>query len=121
MRPIRHHPQFNLLLAEIGLPEVKGRHARTGNGRHFAPNSAPGVTRGRTSPRRNATENIVNELRLMKVTPHVAQDKSVRRGRSKRIEEAFGWIKTIARQDKTKFRGRDPCRGEATLPRHCRL
>ena len=25
----------------------------------------------------------------------------------KRIEEAFGWIKTIAGQDKTKFRGRD--------------
>ena len=25
----------------------------------------------------------------------------------KRIEEAFGWIKTIAGQDKTRFRGRD--------------
>ena len=25
----------------------------------------------------------------------------------KQIEEAFGWIKTIAGQDKTKFRGRD--------------
>jgi hypothetical protein len=25
----------------------------------------------------------------------------------KRIEEAFGWIKTIAGQDKTKFRGRE--------------
>ncbi|MFC5423267.1 transposase, partial [Bosea eneae] len=25
----------------------------------------------------------------------------------KRIEEAFGWIKTVAGQDKTKFRGRD--------------
>ena len=24
----------------------------------------------------------------------------------KRIEEAFGWIKTVARQEKTKFRGR---------------
>ena len=24
----------------------------------------------------------------------------------KQIEEAFGWIKTIAGQDKTKFRGR---------------
>ena len=60
----------------------------------------------------------------MKVTPHVAQNI---RGRSsaidgrtprhagygvsqrirKRIEEAFGWIKTVAGQDKTKFRGRD--------------
>ncbi len=69
-------------------------------------------------------EDFVNELRSMKVTPHVAQNTS---GRSstidrrttrhggyavsqrirKRIEEAFGWIKTIAGQDKTKFRGRD--------------
>ena len=25
----------------------------------------------------------------------------------KRIEQAFGWIKNVAGQDKTKFRGRD--------------
>ena len=60
----------------------------------------------------------------MKVTPHVAQNVNGRRsaidGRTtrhpgyevslrirKRIEEAFGWIKTVAGQDKTKFRGRD--------------
>jgi transposase len=69
-------------------------------------------------------EDFVNELRSMRVTPHVAQNTS---GRSsaidrrttrhggyavsqrirKRIEEAFGWIKTIAGQEKTKFRGRD--------------
>ena len=68
-------------------------------------------------------EDFVNELRSMTVTPHVAQNTS---GRSsaidarttrhggyavsqrvrKRIEEAFGWIKTAARQEKTKFRGR---------------
>ena len=69
-------------------------------------------------------EDFVNELRSMRVTPHVAQNTSGRRsaidGRTtghrgyavsqrirKRIEEAFGWIKTIAGQDKTKFRGRD--------------
>ncbi len=68
--------------------------------------------------------DFVNELRSMRVTPHVAQNTSGRRsaidGRTtrhrgygvslrarKRIEEAFGWIKTIARQDKTRFRGRD--------------
>jgi hypothetical protein len=69
-------------------------------------------------------EDFVNELRSMNVTPHVAQNTS---GRSsaidarttrhggyavsqrirKRIEEAFGWIKTIAGQEKTSFRGRD--------------
>jgi len=70
------------------------------------------------------TEDFVNELRSMGVTPHVAQNISGRRsaidGRTtrhggyvasqrirKRIEEAFGWIKTVAGQDKTKFRGRD--------------
>jgi len=70
------------------------------------------------------TEDFVNELRSMKVTPHVARNTSGRRsaidGRTtrhggyavsqrirKRIEEAFGWIKTVAGQDKTKFRGRD--------------
>lgn len=68
--------------------------------------------------------DFVNELRSMRVTPHVAQNTRGRRsaidGRTtrhagygvslrirKRIEEAFGWIKTIAGQDKTKFRGRD--------------
>jgi transposase len=69
-------------------------------------------------------EDFINELRAMNVTPHVAQNTS---GRSsaidrrttrhagyavsqcirKRIEEAFGWIKTIAGQEKTKFRGRE--------------
>ena len=70
------------------------------------------------------TEDFVNELRSMKVTPHVAQNISGRRsaidGRTtrhggyaasqrirKRIEEAFGWIKMVAGQDKTRFRGRD--------------
>ncbi len=58
----------------------------------------------------------------MRVTPHVAQNTSGRRsaidGRTtrhagyrvsqrirKRIEEAFGWIKTVAGQEKTWFRG----------------
>jgi hypothetical protein len=69
-------------------------------------------------------EDFVNELRAMKVTPHVAQNA---RGRNsaidarttrhagyaisqrirKKIEEGFGWIKTIAGQEQTRFRGRD--------------
>jgi transposase len=69
-------------------------------------------------------EDFVNELRSMNVTPHVAQNTSGRSsaidGRTtrhtgyvvsqrirKRIEEAFGWIKTVGGQNKTKFRGRD--------------
>jgi len=69
-------------------------------------------------------EDFVNELRSMNVTPHVAQNTSGRSsaidGRTtrhggyavsqrirKRIEEAFGWIKMVAGQEKTSFRGRD--------------
>jgi transposase len=69
-------------------------------------------------------EDFVNELKSMNVRPHVAQNTNGRRsaidGRTtrhagygmsqkirKRIEEGFGWIKTIAGQRKTRFRGRD--------------
>jgi len=72
----------------------------------------------------NDAEDFVNELRSMNATPHVAQNTSGRSsaidGRTtrhagyavsqrirKRIEEAFGWIKTVAGQRKTRFRGRD--------------
>jgi hypothetical protein len=67
-------------------------------------------------------EDFVNELRAMRVTPHVAQNVSGRRSAidrrttrhggylvsqriRKRIEEAFGWVKTVAGQEKTRFRG----------------
>jgi IS5 family transposase len=67
-------------------------------------------------------QDFVNELRSMNVTPHVARNTSGRAsaidGRTtrhrgyaasqrirKRIEEAFGWIKTVAGQDKTRFTG----------------
>jgi IS5 family transposase len=69
-------------------------------------------------------EDFVNELRSMNATPHVAQNANGRSsaidGRTtrhagyavsqrirKRIEEAFGWIKTVAGQERTKFRGRE--------------
>jgi hypothetical protein len=66
--------------------------------------------------------DFVEELRTLNVRPHVAQNTSGRRsaidkrttrhpgyGKSqrlrKRIEEAFGWIKTVAGLRKTKLRG----------------
>jgi transposase len=69
-------------------------------------------------------EDFVNELRSMNATPHVAQNMNGRAsaidGRTtrhagyivsqrirKRIEEVFGWIKTVAGHARTKFRGRD--------------
>ncbi|WPP06185.1 IS5 family transposase [Methylocella tundrae] len=65
---------------------------------------------------------FVNELRSMNVRPHVAQNNNGRRSAidrrttrhpgyavsqriRKRIEEAFGWMKTVAGQRKTRFRG----------------
>jgi IS5 family transposase len=63
-------------------------------------------------------EDFVNELRSMNVRPHVAQNDNGRRTTRhvsyamtqkirKRIEEGFGWIKTVGGQRKTKFKGRD--------------
>ena len=69
-------------------------------------------------------EDFVNELRSLNVRPHVAQNDNGRRSAidkrttrhpgyamsqriRKRIEEAFGWIKTTAGRRKTRFRGRD--------------
>ena len=67
-------------------------------------------------------KEFVQDLRARRVTPHVAQHTTGRRsaidGRTtrhagyelsqrarKRIEEAFGWLKTVAGQRKTRFRG----------------
>ena len=68
------------------------------------------------------TQELVRNLRDMKVTPHVAQNNTNRRsaidGRTtqhpgyaisqkkrKRIEESFGWMKTIGMLKKVKLRG----------------
>lgn len=78
----------------------------------------PGADRG------DDAADFVEELRTLNIRPHVAQNTT--RPRSaidrrtthhpgcaasqrarKRIEEAFGWIKTVAGQDKTRFRGRE--------------
>ena len=66
--------------------------------------------------------DFVEELRERSVTPHLAQNLSGRRSAidrrttrhpgyavslriRKRIEEVFGWVKSSARQGKTRFRG----------------
>jgi transposase len=68
------------------------------------------------------TRGFVAAMRAMKVTPHVAQNDTNRRSaiddrttrhdgyaisqrKRKRVEEVFGWVKTIALQRKTRFRG----------------
>ena len=69
------------------------------------------------------TADFVEELRTINVRPHVAQNTTRRRSAidrrttrhpgykasqriRKRIEEAFGWIKTVAGLRKTKLKGR---------------
>lgn len=70
------------------------------------------------------TQDFVQELRELQVTPHVAQNNKNRRsaidGRTtrhpgyqvsqrkrKRIEEIFGWLKTIGLMNKLRHRGRE--------------
>lgn len=70
------------------------------------------------------TRDFVKKLRALEITPHVAQNTSKRQsaidGRTtrheghalsqrkrKRVEEVFGWLKTVALQRKTRFRGPD--------------
>jgi len=68
------------------------------------------------------TRGFVEATRALHVTPHVAQNNSHRRSaiderttrhdgyavsqrKRKRVEEVFGWMKTVALQRKTRFRG----------------
>lgn len=70
------------------------------------------------------TRGFVGATRELNVTPHVAQNDRHRRSaidkrttrhegyavsqrKRKRVEEVFGWMKTVALQRKTRFRGMD--------------
>jgi transposase len=71
------------------------------------------------------TKGVVEELRRLNVTPHVAQNAygnhtsaidnrttrhvgyAISQNKRKRIEEVFGWMKTIAMMRKTRHRGVD--------------
>lgn len=66
-------------------------------------------------------KSFVAGLRELNVTPHVAQKQNsaidrrttghegyaISQRKRKRVEEVFGWLKTVALQRKTKFRGPD--------------
>lgn len=70
------------------------------------------------------TQDFVRSCREQRVTPHVAQNTTVRRSRidqrtvrhpgykisqrkRKRIEECFGWMKTVGGMRKTRHKGRE--------------
>jgi len=74
-------------------------------------------------------EDVVNWQRSMDITPHVARDTGGRssvidrpktgtaampsaRAFAMRIEQTFGWIKSVTRQAKTSFRGHDRVAGD---------
>jgi hypothetical protein len=96
---------------------------RTRNGQVAGRGRAGPGTGSRTGPRPcRRHEGIDAGLRQLNATPHVAQNTSGRRSRidrrtvrhpgylasqraRKRIEEAFAWVKIIAGQAKTRFRG----------------
>lgn len=110
------------LLVDACLTPANGHAERTAALAMIEPHAdrPRGVTLG--ADKGYDAADFVNELRSMNVRPHVARNISGRRsaidGRTtrhpgyaasqrvrKRIEEAFGWMKTIAGQRKTKFRG----------------
>jgi hypothetical protein len=119
------------LVVAARLTQATGRAEREAAGRLIE--ALPGrhrITVG--ADRAYDTADFVAGLRQLNATPHVAQNLSGRRSRidrrtvrhpgylasqraRKRIEEAFAWIKTIAGQAKTSFRGTAPVGWAFTL------
>jgi transposase len=85
----------------------------------------PGVKRVTLGADKNYdTQDFVREIRWRRVTPHVAQNNTRRRSaidqrttrhpgyalsqrKRKRVEEIFGWVKTVGLMRKVRHRGRE--------------
>ncbi len=109
------------LLVDTMVTQADGRAERDAAWRMAS--RIPGVKQVTMGGDKNFdTQECVGELREMNVTPHVAQNNTNRRsaidGRTtrhpgyaisqrkrKRIEESFGWMKTIGMLKKVKLRG----------------
>jgi IS5 family transposase len=79
----------------------------------------------RAAPKGYDTVDFVGACRNMNITPHVAQNITAHRGSAidarttrhpgyaisqrvrKRVEEIFGWTKTVANFRRTRYRGKD--------------
>ncbi len=114
----------NGLVVDACLAEANGHAARIAALHMIEPRADRSTPITLGADKAYDTEDFVNELRLMNATPHVAQNTNGRasaidrrttrhvgyalsqRCRT-RIEEAFGWMKTVAGQERTKFCGRD--------------
>ena len=111
----------NGLVVDTRLTEANGTAERDAAGEMIQHKpAAKRVTLG--GDRGYDTAGFVETMRGLQVTPHVAQNTTNRRsaidGRTtrhegyaisqrkrKRVEEVFGWLKTVALQRKTRFRG----------------
>ncbi len=110
------------LIVDTRLTRVSGHAERLAALEMIAPlgNRPRAITLG--ADRGYDAAGFVEELRTLNVRPHVAQNTSAQRSAidmrtarhpgyaasqrvRKRIEEAFGWIKTVAGMRKTKLRG----------------
>lgn len=111
----------NGLIVDARLTEANGTAERTTALEMVEDNARPGSTVG--ADKNYDTADFVAGCRARGLTPHVAQNDSNRRSaidarttrhpgyrlssiKRKRIEEPFGWIKTIGGLRKTRHRGR---------------
>ena len=113
----------NGLVVDVRLTQATGTAERDAAAEMltYKPRSAR-ITLG--ADRGYDTKGFVAAMRDLGVTPHVAQNTSGRSSavderttrhngyaisqrKRKRVEEVFGWLKTVALQRKTKFRGRE--------------
>jgi transposase len=112
----------NGLVVDVRLTQATGTAEREAALAMLAQKGTWRVTLG--ADRGYDTREFVDRLRGENVTPHVAQNDTGRRSaidarttrhdgytisqrKRKRVEEVFGWLKTIALQRKTRFRGPD--------------
>jgi len=112
----------NGLVVDVRLTQASGKAERDAAAAMMA-NKPAGKPATLGADRGYDTQGMVKQLREMRVTPHVAQNVNrsggsaiderttrhagyeVSQKKRKKIEEVFGWLKTIALQRKTKFRG----------------
>ena len=114
----------NGLLVDLRIDDANGRAEREA-ALQMLDDDLPGdnpITLG--ADRAYDTRDFVGQCRSRNVTPHVAQHQSARRSSAidarttrhpgyavsqrirKRVEEIFGWVKTIANFRRTRYRGR---------------
>jgi len=112
----------NGLVVDVRLTQATGTAEREAAVAMIEGKPARRVTLG--ADRAYDTRGFVEKMRELQVTPHVAQNDTNRRSaidarttrqdgytisqqKRKRVEEVFGWLKTVALQRQTRFRGPD--------------